>query len=267
MPSAGWRAKASNEGSKVGLADLEAPEEPGGRAPARHAGPRARPRPPRKPAAESANPADDAEALRRSLRSVTPIKRDARVEHKPWRRPRLRRANALGETRPAPTPACPTAAKSSTCCPKAAPPSCAARAAPDTARNLRRGQWRAGAELDLHGLRVEQARHPLLSFLDECQEHGIRCVRIVHGKGYGSQGLEPVLRTRPAPGWCRRTRCWRFPRRPSAKAAPAPCWCCCARPREPANEMAVLAVAILAEIVATSALKAPTASRGCCRRW
>ncbi|CPR02669.1 Smr domain [Bordetella pertussis] len=25
-------------------------------------------------------------------------------------------------------------------------------------------------------------------------EHGIRCVRIVHGKGYGSQGLEPVLK-------------------------------------------------------------------------
>jgi len=69
-----------------------------------------------------------------------------------------------------------------------------AEAAPDTARNLRRGQWRTGAELDLHGLRVEQARHAVLSFLDECTEHGIRCVRIVHGKGYGSQGLEPVLK-------------------------------------------------------------------------
>ncbi|MEK0141712.1 Smr/MutS family protein, partial [Bordetella pertussis] len=66
--------------------------------------------------------------------------------------------------------------------------------APDTARNLKRGQWRVGAELDLHGLRVEQARHAVLSFLDECLEHGIRCVRIVHGKGYGSQGLEPVLK-------------------------------------------------------------------------
>ncbi|CFM04948.1 Probable DNA endonuclease SmrA [Bordetella pertussis] len=66
--------------------------------------------------------------------------------------------------------------------------------APDTARNLKRGQWRGGAELDLHGLRVEQARHAVLSFLDECLEHGIRCVRIVHGKGYGSQGLEPVLK-------------------------------------------------------------------------
>ncbi|OZI39101.1 DNA mismatch repair protein MutS [Bordetella genomosp. 1] len=66
-------------------------------------------------------------------------------------------------------------------------------AAPDTARNLKRGQWRVGAELDLHGLRVEQARHAVISFLDECLEHGIRCVRIVHGKGYNS-GLEPVLK-------------------------------------------------------------------------
>ena len=183
------------KGSKVGLADLKRLKKDleAERQRATLAAPR--PRPPRKPAAESANPADDAEALRRSLRSVTPIKRDARVEHKPVAAPApaLRRANALGETPTAPTPACPTAAKSSTCCPKAAPPSCAATRA-DTARNLRRGQWRAGAELDLHGLRVEQARHALLSFLDECQEHGIRCVRIVHGKGYGSQGLEPVLK-------------------------------------------------------------------------
>jgi DNA-nicking Smr family endonuclease len=69
-----------------------------------------------------------------------------------------------------------------------------ADAAPDTARNLKRGQWPAGAELDLHGLRVEQARHAMLSFIDECLEHNIRCVRVVHGKGYGYQGLEPVLK-------------------------------------------------------------------------
>ncbi|CFU55804.1 Probable DNA endonuclease SmrA [Bordetella pertussis] len=59
---------------------------------------------------------------------------------------------------------------------------------------VRAGVATSGAELDLHGLRVEQARHAVLSFLDECLEHGIRCVRIVHGKGYGSQGLEPVLK-------------------------------------------------------------------------
>src|SRR5690606_6914611 len=67
-------------------------------------------------------------------------------------------------------------------------------AAPDTARKLKRGHWRAGAELDLHGLRVEQARHAMVSFLDECVAHGIRCLRIVHGKGYGSAGMTPVLK-------------------------------------------------------------------------
>lgn len=185
------------KGSKVGLADLkrlkkdlEAERQRATLARASAAAAA------RKPAAESANPADDAEALRRSLRSVTPIRRDARVEHKPVAAPApaLRRANALGET--------PTRADAGVSdggevihlLSEGGTAFVRGDAAPDTARNLRRGQWRAGAELDLHGLRVEQARHALLSFLDECQEHGIRCVRIVHGKGYGSQGLEPVLK-------------------------------------------------------------------------
>ncbi|AUT46536.1 Smr/MutS family protein [Achromobacter sp. AONIH1] len=185
------------KGSKVGLADLkrlkkdlEAERQRATLARASAAAAA------RKPAAESANPADDAEALRRSLRSVTPIRRDARVEHKPVATPApaLRRANALGET--------PTRADAGVSdggevihlLSEGGTAFVRGDAAPDTARNLRRGQWRAGAELDLHGLRVEQARHALLSFLDECQEHGIRCVRIVHGKGYGSQGLEPVLK-------------------------------------------------------------------------
>ena len=89
------------KGSKVGLADLkrlkkdlEAERQRATLARASAAAAA------RKPAAESANPADDAEALRRSLRSVTPIRRDARVEHKPVAAPApaLRRANALGET-------------------------------------------------------------------------------------------------------------------------------------------------------------------------
>ena len=266
MPSAGWRAKASNERQQSRPGRPEAPEEgPGGRAPARHAGPRLG----RGCRAQAGGRVRQSRrrCLRRSLRSVTPIRRDARVEHKPVARagpaprqragrdpdPRRRRRVRRRRSHP---PAVRRRHRLR-----------ARRRRARHARNLRRGQWRAGAELDLHGLRVEQARHALLSFLDECQEHGIRCVRIVHGKGYGSQGLEPVLRTRPAPGWCRRTRCWRFPRRPSAKAAPAPCWCAAPGRRSPQMKWLYLAVAILAEIVATSALKAPMASRGCCRRW
>ena len=258
MPSAGWRAKASNERQQSRPGRPEAPEEgPGGRAPARHAGPRLG-------RGRRAQAGGRVRQSRRRCRGATAqpavrhpdqARRPRRAQARGGAAPALRRANALGET--------PTRADAGVSdggevihlLSEGGTAFVRGDAAPDTARNLRRGQWRAGAELDLHGLRVEQARHALLSFLDECQEHGIRCVRIVHGKGYGSQGLEPVLRTRPAPGWCRRTRCWRFPRRPSAKAAPAPCWCCCARPRSPQMKWLYLAVAILAEIVATSALK------------
>lgn len=89
-----------------------------------------------------------------------------------------------------------------------------ADAAPDTARKLRRGNWQAGAELDLHGLRVEQARHALLSFIDECLEHGIRCVRVVHGKGYGSEGLTPVLKDK--------ARTWLVQKKPVIAFSEAP---------------------------------------------
>jgi DNA-nicking Smr family endonuclease len=67
-------------------------------------------------------------------------------------------------------------------------------AAPDSARRLRRGQWRVDAEIDLHGLNVDQARNALSSFLDECAQQGARCVRVVHGKGLGSRDPGPVLR-------------------------------------------------------------------------
>jgi len=68
--------------------------------------------------------------------------------------------------------------------------------APDTVRHLRRGHWRASAELDLHGLRIEQARHAVLSFVSDCLEHDMRCVRVIHGKGYGSPDLKPVLKNK-----------------------------------------------------------------------
>ncbi|WP_238865188.1 Smr/MutS family protein [Achromobacter xylosoxidans] len=140
------------------------------------------------------DPADDMAAFRRTMQSVKPIKQVARAEHKPAPQPTpaLRRANALGETATRADAGVSDGGEITHLLSEGGTAFVRGDAAPDTARNLRRGQWRAGAELDLHGLRVEQARHAMLSFLD--QEHGIRCVRIVHGKGYGSQGLEPVLK-------------------------------------------------------------------------
>ncbi len=62
-------------------------------------------------------------------------------------------------------------------------------------RRLRRGEWLSQAELDLHGLTKLEAKHELAEFLHECKRRGVRCVRIVHGKGLRSPNREPVLKT------------------------------------------------------------------------
>jgi DNA-nicking Smr family endonuclease len=65
---------------------------------------------------------------------------------------------------------------------------------PDVLRKLRRGDWVIQSELDLHGHRVDQAREELAAFLKEAIKRGLRCVRIVHGKGLGSKDRQPVLK-------------------------------------------------------------------------
>lgn len=64
----------------------------------------------------------------------------------------------------------------------------------DVARKLRKGDWVIQAQLDLHGLRRDQAREELGEFLRKCGRSGYRCVRIIHGKGLGSINKEPVLK-------------------------------------------------------------------------
>jgi DNA-nicking Smr family endonuclease len=66
----------------------------------------------------------------------------------------------------------------------------------DTLRKLRRGHWVIQRELDLHGLRTDQAREALGEFLREVRRRGLRCVRIIHGKGLGSVNREPVLKNK-----------------------------------------------------------------------
>ncbi len=63
-------------------------------------------------------------------------------------------------------------------------------------RKLRRGQLDVGAELDLHGMSTKEARQSLLSLLYECQQLGIRCIRIVHGKGKSSKNRQPILKNK-----------------------------------------------------------------------
>ncbi|BBP03515.1 hypothetical protein TPL01_08520 [Sulfuriferula plumbiphila] len=66
----------------------------------------------------------------------------------------------------------------------------------DTLKKLRRGHWVLQAELDLHGLVSVEARQALSAFIAGCGKRGLRCVRIIHGKGLRSKNREPVLRTK-----------------------------------------------------------------------
>lgn len=67
---------------------------------------------------------------------------------------------------------------------------------PDTLRKLRRGHWVIQSQLDLHGLRTEEAREALAEFLRNAGKRGVRCVRVIHGKGLGSINKEPVLKNK-----------------------------------------------------------------------
>lgn len=62
-------------------------------------------------------------------------------------------------------------------------------------RDLRRGRYRVQGEVDLHGLRAEEARRELRRFLAAARDRDLRCVRIVHGKGLRSGPAGPVIKT------------------------------------------------------------------------
>ncbi|HEX2531208.1 MAG TPA: Smr/MutS family protein [Burkholderiaceae bacterium] len=66
----------------------------------------------------------------------------------------------------------------------------------DTLRKLRRGHWVVQGQLDLHGLRTDEARETLAEFLRNAGKRGARCVRVIHGKGLGSVNKEPVLKNK-----------------------------------------------------------------------
>ena len=64
----------------------------------------------------------------------------------------------------------------------------------DVTRKLRKGGWSIQGQVDLHGLRREDARQALVDFIKDAVRMGWRCVRVVHGKGLGSPGKTPVLK-------------------------------------------------------------------------
>ena len=67
---------------------------------------------------------------------------------------------------------------------------------PNVMRKLRRGQFSIEAELDLHRMTSEEARQAIAHFLPQMGQAGKRCVRIIHGKGYGSFNKLPVLKNK-----------------------------------------------------------------------
>ena len=65
---------------------------------------------------------------------------------------------------------------------------------PDVVKKLRKRHWPLEDELDLHGLTRDMARRHFDNFIRRGLQRDVRCVRIIHGIGYGSAGGEPVLR-------------------------------------------------------------------------
>lgn len=64
----------------------------------------------------------------------------------------------------------------------------------DVTQKLRKGGWSIQREIDLHGLRTEEARVALADFIRLAHRQGLRCLRVVYGKGLGSPGKTPVLK-------------------------------------------------------------------------
>ena len=63
-------------------------------------------------------------------------------------------------------------------------------------RKLRRTHWVIQDDIDLHGMTGDEAVEATAQFLADCKRRGLRCIRIVHGKGLRSHGREPVLKKR-----------------------------------------------------------------------
>ncbi len=66
----------------------------------------------------------------------------------------------------------------------------------DVLKKLKRGHWAIQSELDLHGHTSTMAREELAKFLAYARHSGLRCVRIIHGRGTRSPGGVPLIRNK-----------------------------------------------------------------------
>ena len=144
---------------------------------------------------------EEVKLFARATQEVTPLHSTARVAHRPNDAQHSdlmtqRRQRALGQDTPKPPPL--SDAFSPFTDTDADLSWLAPGIGPEVLRQLRRAFWPVGAHLDLHGLNSEQARLALTNFIELSQTHGTRCVRIVHGKGYGSADGQSILKARVA---------------------------------------------------------------------
>lgn len=155
------------------------------------------------PQARDATP-DDRDAFRKAIRDAQPLNWD-RVHHEPPRPPALPRqrwkdeASALRESmRGPPLLDLHLEGGDEAAWLRSGLP-------PSVLRDLRRGRWVTQAAVDLHGMNRDEARVAVGVFLTESVDAGRRCIRVVHGKGLGSPGRDPVLK-RLVLGWLAQRR-------------------------------------------------------------
>ena len=67
---------------------------------------------------------------------------------------------------------------------------------PDLLKKLRKGYWVVQKSIDLHGMISAEAKAYVIQFIAECKKNNVRCVRIVHGKGFNSKNKEPILKNK-----------------------------------------------------------------------
>jgi DNA-nicking Smr family endonuclease len=132
-------------------------------------------------------PEQDTDLFRQSLDGVTPLKPSGRIN--PVRAPR----NLIPRFNPADT------AISDTLSDHGASEDPASEYLSNglnrmTLRKLRRGTWPPQDSIDLHGLNSDEARKLLVEFLHHSTQCGLRCVNVIHGKGWRSEGREGILK-------------------------------------------------------------------------
>ena len=66
----------------------------------------------------------------------------------------------------------------------------------DVVKRLQRGDWRVQSSCDLHHLTSDEARNMLAGHIQQGLQQGQRCIRVIHGQGYGSKGGAPVLKSK-----------------------------------------------------------------------